>query len=343
MNLTGMPTVSEGRTGLSTPFTGRLEPQQELIIDAGINLFELQKPKINPAGTQDFGPFGVSVTNPLDPDGRVFINVEWLMGDRAYLKYYPERKNGVCFGFLPDDPWWFNRIWLASNRAAGLFIINRYITQNGLLPGSEISSEIKFIEEYIHDWKVVVGKEVMFRSKSLPEATEKAREIAEKTGKRSQLIFAKIEEIERARSDNRHAHWIMSDDLQNGIIKRLKAAVDEKFGAAKKEAGSVNIAAEIEKYIGGLNSAALLDLMSKAKEKDVARSIEGKTLKDLNFDESKMVAKTYGIDAKNLNERQIKREISKKSGIKFELDEDTVPDGNKKHDGVAGVDSIDFK
>ncbi len=64
---TGMPTNDDGiNTSVSTPFTGKLPEDKEKVLNSGINLFELRKPRANPMGYQDFGPIDVTVTDVIN-------------------------------------------------------------------------------------------------------------------------------------------------------------------------------------------------------------------------------------------------------------------------------------
>jgi hypothetical protein len=324
MQNTGMP-INEGRSGMSTPFTGRLAEHQEMIIDAGINLFEIQKSRINPMGTQDFGYFDVVIGERIGANERIERSVEWRMGQQAYIKYFPEKRTGLCYGFAPDDPWWHNRIMLASNIKNGEFLITRYITQQGLISGNRITDEIRFIEDHIHDWKVTIGKDVKFRSKDVLEIRRVVTELVEK-GMRPQTIYSKIPEIEKIISIYKQ-RWISSPDFQQKFLPKMKEAIAEKF-KAETDNSPIDFKKELFRVFRELTPQERLELMAEADNSDKPKSAEGKKINELTEEEALRVArKTYHINTDGMDLHQVHRAISEAAGLKFDLD-DEDPAGN---------------
>jgi hypothetical protein len=343
MGTTGMPI--QGRVGMSTPFTGSLSSEHQAIIEAGIPLFELQKPKVNHMGERDFGPFNVVVKNEVGANSTIEQKVDWMMGNRATIMYEPN-KMGFCYGYCPDDPWWHNRIWLASNITANIFLINRYITEEGLLPSKRITDEIRFIEQYIHDWKVMFGKEFLFRSKDMIEAREFARNFSEKNvGKQVQVIYAKIKEIEDIMHGGDGPNWLVGAKFQQESLPKLKEAVADKF---KKEdtqtATPIDLQNEIDKYIRNLPQQKRIELLSGKEPEKKKNSLAGKDLDKLTEPEAMYICNQNGISHKGMDLPGMIAALKDKFNIKFEFvdEQGEVTDDPEKLPFGDGTQVVDF-
>lgn len=316
---TGMP---EGKGSITTilPSDEKLGKDQKNILNAKLNLFELRKPKTNPMGAQDFGPIGVVVDNILNEvTGLIESHIKWLDGDSAYLKYKSDPTTSVCYGYIPDDPWWFNRMWLASNISSGLFIINRYFRHDHPEPvsGTRITEEIRFVEDYTHEWKLVIGKESITRSKQLNVINAEYEKLIE-AGRRPQVIYTKVAEIERIIAKYR-SRWINSPDFQQGYLPGLKAAISEKF-ADRRQPANIDFKTELIKAFRELTPQERLALMAEA---DADKPMTDKRIDELNDAEADETAEKYGIDPAGLSLGQKIAQIKKAAGMKFEFDEDT--------------------
>lgn len=111
-------------------------------IRSGVNFFELRAEKPITFARQIQGPFSVEVTEEFAPAfGRTRFITNWITGARANVRFEIfNPKTGLAKAFMPDDPWWHNRILMADNR--DLQNIHAYHTRDGMFPGTRFREEI---------------------------------------------------------------------------------------------------------------------------------------------------------------------------------------------------------
>jgi hypothetical protein len=320
---------------MSTPFTGMLDEAHQAIVDSDICLFELQKAKINHAGDFDPGFFDVVARERPDTRGNITRSIDWRMGNSSGIRYEPDNKTGICYAFCPDDPWYHNRIMLAATIKSGAYLINRYITPDGIIPGSRITDEVNYLEELTHEWKINVDKRTVFRSKDVAAIKRKVADITAK-GQNPHVVYGKVERIERIMREHGHK-WLMMPDFQQGVVPDLREAIEAKFAAEDNNAASrpVDIRKEVVGILKSLTPQERLSLLSEAGSEapEKRRGIEGKNIKDLSDDELRGLAeRSYGVkDAAEMTRDQLFGAIQEKSGLKFSFADDEG--GNKADEG----------
>lgn len=118
-------------------------------IRAGVNFFELRTEKPIFFDRQINGPFSVSCNGEFNTvRQKETFNVDWQTGERASLRFeVVHPRTGLAKAFLPDDPFWHNRIMICDN--PGLQLIHAYHTREGMFPGSMLLEEINLLYQLI--------------------------------------------------------------------------------------------------------------------------------------------------------------------------------------------------
>lgn len=230
----------------------RLNEAEQLVVDAGIALFEIRKIQRSFLPLKDFGFWDVKVRQNLGntSDQLQYIK-KWYDGQTAYITYNPNRKTGVCVGFCPDDPLWHNRIMLSGVIDSDNFRIDRYHTRDGVLSGAQITDELNIIKNFIHDFKVVDTKtnKLIFRNFSRKPCEEAASAYEEKNGiqdnesdktipKRVQIIWTKIERIEKLIALH-GGRWFTVEEFQKGIRVEIQDKIKAYYAKNRPDITSV--------------------------------------------------------------------------------------------------------
>ena len=199
---------------------------KQLIIEAKIPLFELEKRSMSRHDTNDVGYANCRAVKN-DNSNRLAIQLKWYFGGRGYVRYSRD-ENGRYVAYCPDDPYWYNRTLLSSTIRNSRFTIAKYINELGLITvGSEITDEINFIGTMIHDWVAKIDGVVVIRSKDEMEVKEYVNQ------KRSQGIaiqgpvWGLVKRIENIRENNRH-DWMFSTEYQQDIIPWMKKQIRDR-------------------------------------------------------------------------------------------------------------------
>lgn len=146
-------------------------------IRAGVNFFELRTEKPIMFDRLVNGPFSVSAREDFNSiSQRTEYIVDWQTGDRASIRFeVVNPKTGLAKGFMPDDPYWRNRIY--SCDTPDLQNIHAYHTRGGMFPGDMLKEEINLLYEKI----TVPGVEfTLFNAQGRAAGSFQTRELAER-------------------------------------------------------------------------------------------------------------------------------------------------------------------
>jgi hypothetical protein len=148
------------------------------VTNAGIGLFEMRLPEKIVRDKYAYGPYSVRVHEDEDYGGRTRVRVEWLTHDDAYLHFYVDDK-GINLGWMPDDPWWHNRIHLMDSPL--IRCVYNLHTKQGTIPGSVVFQEIEAMRKILKTLKPIFrvirnGKELEFHYRK-DEAEARIKEL----------------------------------------------------------------------------------------------------------------------------------------------------------------------
>ena len=115
-----------------------MEEDEHHMIQVGIPLFQLVWPRAIFFEQKIDGIFGVTVSAP-DPGTRP--DVQWHWSGDAKLVFKPVNKRGLGVAWMPDDPWFKNRVHLLIHP----WILN--MVKQERLPTGEIKSQAEIIFE----------------------------------------------------------------------------------------------------------------------------------------------------------------------------------------------------
>lgn len=344
--------------GTLVPFMTALPERYERILKAGIPLFELKRSAINYQGTKDFGYWDVRVGEYVGTNLVVHRTAKWFKGHHSYIEYRPTKK-GFCFAFCPDDDAWYNRIKLSSVIHSGRFTIEQYLTKDGVISGSRMTEEIVALSNYIHDWAVFSGKEILFRSKSKQDCVQFIRDEAAKNPEKSfNIQRVKIEPI-RQLSKRYPGKWFFSPEFETEIKPKI---IEHISGLFTKRPNPYRVVDELknmneaersvirEFLLPGVDLAALerLSKMSTGTPVQFGHKEEEQEtkLEDLKFNDLRSLAKsTYHINTKGMNRESlieaIKEQILPPKDNKDE--ENSLPQrDNYEEDPVNDPSRYDF-
>lgn len=114
------------------------------IVRAGIGLFELS---IGRKEFQDYlliGTFNCQVLEDDDGDVGQRFKVMWNTGRNAIIRYSVDDK-GNCTAWMPDDPFWHNRVSFLNNKF--LRPGNLHTRDHGIIPSQQVTLEIDCLGE----------------------------------------------------------------------------------------------------------------------------------------------------------------------------------------------------
>jgi len=110
---------------------------------AGLGMFEVRGFIGEHRSPMIMGFFNVS-TKIDTSSGRPIPNVKWHTGNEAIIRI-ESKANGVGVGYIPDDPWWHNRVSLLSfSKVYDLMALH---TNNGVLPGASVKKQIAMLRD----------------------------------------------------------------------------------------------------------------------------------------------------------------------------------------------------
>lgn len=250
--------------GISSPYRAELPEEKQLIVDAGIPLFELAKTVQNYQGNvNDFGYFDVDVsdfTAGMPP--KLYFRENWHRGPHSYIRYHANRR-GFCFAFCPDDPDWYNRIMLAASIHANIWRIERYHTRDGMVSGVRATEEIMFIRDLTHRWCVKVRDKTVARF--LPAKREDAVSEAEKIrerGENPRIVWGKIESIETLIRKYKW-NWFFSSEFRE-IKQDLVVQTNNRFRNDTDAVSKKNLLAEL---VRGMDPNSIVEILQSALPK----------------------------------------------------------------------------
>lgn len=306
--------------------------EKQLIIDAKIPLFELEKRSNARLDNNDFGYVNVKAIKN-DNSNNLPIQLIWYSGKRGYVRYTRDR-NGRYIGYCPDDPEWFNRTKLSSTILSGKFKISKYINEIGLVTvGSEITEEINYIGRMLHDWVAKIDGVVVVRSKEIKEVEEYVKKKrTEGVGIQGPMVGL-IEKVERVRENHKH-DWMFSPEYQNEIIPEMKKRINQKFHRDIQTIRHTQpdiekvVSKMVPQIISGMSIKQLSDILKKKmeEEKDVIKEgvfySEGVPLDEIPINKIRSIAvKNFNIKTKGKTREEMITMINekiKKSPEKYE-------------------------
>jgi len=209
-----------------------LNTAEQNAIDAGLNLYELRKVKLNNNSVIDMGLWGVDAKLwqiQGNSDGQYRLN--WHRGQVAYVTYKINSK-GVAVAFCPDDKEWHNRLLLCTYPETNVKI-DRYHTSKGVINGAEAKKELDILSDCINDWKVVdnedeiEGEKTLFRSKYLQEVEDQYRTMLRKNPSlknRLQIKQSKIAKIEELMKRYGFEYFVSEE-----FLKEIRPAIEERI------------------------------------------------------------------------------------------------------------------
>lgn len=231
-----------GNSGSSimTPYNASLSERESTILTAGINLFEIKPRRIQFFGDRIFGPWDVNIRELIGANNQLQQSVRWHSKRSAYVECRHFGK-GKRFGWVPDDPYWHNRIQLiylvlGNNPAYQLL---RYHTPEGSIPANRLLQELVYLRDQTHQWTVVdrQTKEVLFKS---IEGTEADRFVANAVqdgkpeAKRMMLAFTLSDEIKPLVQEY-STQWIFQEKWTREILPRIKSELQDTYGTSHIE------------------------------------------------------------------------------------------------------------
>lgn len=254
--------------------------EKQLIIDAKIPLFELEKRSTARLDTNDFGYANVKAIKN-ENSNNLPIQLIWYSGKRGYVRYSRDR-NGRYVGYCPDDPEWFNRTKLSSTILNSNFKISKYINELGLVTiGSEITEEIKFIGTMLHDWVAKIDGSVVIRSKEFKEVEEYVNKKRTEGIRIQGPMLGLIEKIHKIREFHKH-DWLFSPEYQHEIIPEMKKKINQKFkrDLRKLKAEQPEIEEAVSKMVPQILSNMSIKQLSEIIKKKMEEDFKGVRIKD---------------------------------------------------------------
>lgn len=321
---------------------------KQLIIDAKIPLFELEKRSSSRLDSNDFGYANVKAIKN-DNSNNLPIQLIWYSGKRGYVRYSRDR-NGRYLGYCPDDPEWFNRTKLSSSILNSNFKISKYIDKSGLVTvGSEITEEINYIGTMIHDWVAKIDNRIVIRSKDIREVEEYVTKKRTEGVKIQGPMMGLIEKLEKIREFHKH-DWMFSPEYQNEVIPEMKRRIDKKFNRELKTLTETQ--PEVEKAVtklfpeilSNMSVQQLTEILKKKMEeefkgvviKDRELLLDGIPLGELPLSKIRTIAvKKFNIKTKSKTREELIKMIDNR--IKKTVKETSKPDNT---DDIEDVNDI---
>jgi hypothetical protein len=292
-----------GQGSLSFGVFPDMREKEHRILEAGIPLFQLVYPKPLTFDKDIMGPFGV-IVHAGDPDAvNSSHQVEWLHGGNAHFSFERVNQRGLAVGWLADDPWMHNRVFLMTNPAFASMLKQERMPSGDIRPGTMVMFEIgamdKILREPVPIFRVFVdGREACsFLTKAEAEAyIDEAGQTEVKLDARGALLPMRVKRskysivpgevriwkkevadlIARERNRNQFG-WTESKEFENKwkplIIEEIKKG-REQF-AEQVEAIDVEAAAEsIKNLPDEVIEAIARRVQERRKKKPGARVME---------------------------------------------------------------------
>lgn len=253
---------------------------KQLIIEAKIPLFEFEKRSTARFDTNDMGYANCKAVKN-DRSSNLPIQVTWYSGKKGYVRYSRDQ-NGRYVGYCPDDPEWFNRTRLCSTIRSGKFRIAKYINELGLITvESEITDEINFIGDMLHEWIAKIDGSVVIRSKNELEVKEYVNKKRTEGIAIQGPMWGLIEKIEKVRENHRH-DWMFSPEFQQEIIPEMKRKINQKFNREVKamKDNQPDLEAAVSKLVPQIISNMSLKQLTEIVKKKRDEMYKGEVIED---------------------------------------------------------------
>lgn len=159
-----------------------LQENEQNILRYGISLFQMVYPKRLWSEKRIFGPYNLKVT---ETDLGEFnrggnrppqFHVEWMTSGNAQLTFLrnKDRKTGIAY--MPDDPYWHNRMILMNQRPMLSMVTQLTLPNGNVKTAAEIELEINCLEsalkEEIEIFNIVMGGRIIGTAKTKKEAED---------------------------------------------------------------------------------------------------------------------------------------------------------------------------
>lgn len=253
---------------------------KQLIIEAKIPLFEFEKRSTARLDTNDMGYANCKAVKN-DRSSNLPIQVTWYSGKKGYVRYTRDQ-NGRYVGYCPDDPEWFNRTRLCSTIRSGKFRIAKYINELGLITvESEITDEINFIGDMLHEWIAKIDGSVVIRSKNEMEVKEYVNKKRTEGIAIQGPMWGLIEKIEKVRENHRH-DWMFSPEFQQEMIPWMKRQINMKFNREVKaiKDNQPDLEAAVSKLVPQIISNMSLKQLTEIVKKKRDEMYKGEVIED---------------------------------------------------------------
>lgn len=253
---------------------------KQLIIEAKIPLFEFEKRSTARLDTNDMGYANCKAVKN-DRSSNLPIQVTWYSGKKGYVRYTRDQ-NGRYVGYCPDDPEWFNRTRLCSTIRSGKFRIAKYINELGLITvESEITDEINFIGDMLHEWIAKIDGSVVIRSKNEMEVKEYVNKKRTEGIAIQGPMWGLIEKIEKIRENHRH-DWMFSPEFQQEMIPWMKRQINMKFNREVKaiKDNQPDLEAAVSKLVPQIISNMSLKQLTEIVKKKRDEMYKGEVIED---------------------------------------------------------------
>jgi len=239
-----------------------LKEEQANCMRARIALYQVVFPSATRWQERLWGPYDVKVH--IDDTefrrSRPRMIVKWRTQQNAYITYdRVDRRTAVAW--MPDDPFWHNRLFLMDSPALLNQVTHRR-SHSGIQSLDEVQMEIKCLEEVLHEtvpiWTAVEGKRVLGDFKSAKEAKSWIEDLTEPTLKLINNVMTpvkvrkrKIDIIERStrqypekvlkiieKEKNLHEFgWTQCPFFTEKVQPKVKAMIKERREKMEKKPG----------------------------------------------------------------------------------------------------------
>jgi hypothetical protein len=128
-----------------------MDEQRQNTVLAGYGMFEIRGFIGEHKNRQHLGFY--NVTTRIDTSsGRPKPIITWLRDNQAVCRV-ESKANGVGVGYIPDDPWWFNRVKLLGLEK--VYKLTALHTKDGVVPGDVVKKQISLLRDRLMHETVV--------------------------------------------------------------------------------------------------------------------------------------------------------------------------------------------
>jgi hypothetical protein len=295
----------------------QLPDQQQTTVDAGVSLIECRLTKPFDNTQKIFGLWDVATRmKMMEGSFGVRYQTHWFQDSQSYVEFRPQRGNGICVGFVPDDPVWHNRIILVDLLEGAQVDIARVHTQQGAISQQIALAQIRCVRDYIKEYAVEVAGQVVFTAKKRSLADEYV--IKECAGKDAKVRWTLTQEIMALYREYRGA-WMSCPEFQSTHRKRIEQTIlsTTQTVTASKAASVVeellSLPAEEQAKIRAFFTGGTVDPAATAQaEAQPAADGKGEVpLEKMHINSLRQIAKEYGINTKDMAKEDVVAAIKK--------------------------------